>query len=150
MSEREQRANAGLRAVQDAYQSGRIDHAEFRRRRRAILQALAEADEVTARSALPGSAPAPVDGGAGVVRAGGHDAELLTMLGSSRWGSLARWGVLSLLAAIVVALLARYGVADATAADATTATGGTMTEATESARSAARRSCTTGGLPPCA
>ena len=65
MTEREAAINRDLRALDDAHRLGRISRAEYRNRRRRVLQPLSDGGGVvTARKALvpPGSVRAPRSG----------------------------------------------------------------------------------------
>jgi hypothetical protein len=56
MSQREQRTNEALRALDEAHRLGRIQRDEYRRRRRALLESLRDAnrtDSDTVRRAVP-------------------------------------------------------------------------------------------------
>jgi hypothetical protein len=56
MSQREQRANEVLRALDEAHRLGRLQRDEYRRRRRELLESLREerdADRDTVRRAMP-------------------------------------------------------------------------------------------------
>lgn len=52
MSEREQRVNQGLRVLDEAHYSGRINREEYRKRRRQLLGALCDSHGITARNTL--------------------------------------------------------------------------------------------------
>ena len=52
MSEREQRVNQGLRALDDAHYGGRISREEYRLRRRQLLGSLCDSHGITARNTL--------------------------------------------------------------------------------------------------
>lgn len=61
MSERERRANQGLRVLDEAHYSGRISRDEYRLRRRQLLGSLGDSYGITARNTLRGNqAAAPV------------------------------------------------------------------------------------------
>ena len=52
MSEREQRINQGLRVLDEAHYSGRINREEYRKRRRQLLGSLCDSHGITARNTL--------------------------------------------------------------------------------------------------
>lgn len=89
MSERVNRANRDLHALEAAYQRGELDRAEFRARRRGVLSALRVRDEITARNALvPGAGHR--SGGFGTGQGEGRDS-VSSILFASRWALLPRW-----------------------------------------------------------
>lgn len=55
MSERERRANQGLRVLDEAHYSGRISCDEYRLRRRQLLGSLGDSYGITARNTLRGN-----------------------------------------------------------------------------------------------
>jgi hypothetical protein len=55
MSERERRANQGLRVLDEAHYSGRISRDEYRLRRRQLLGSLSDSYGITARNTLRGN-----------------------------------------------------------------------------------------------
>ena len=52
MSERERRVNQGLRVLDEAHYSGRINREEYRKRRRQLLGSLCDSHGITARNTL--------------------------------------------------------------------------------------------------
>ncbi|MEW9623764.1 hypothetical protein [Rhodanobacter geophilus] len=52
MSERERRVNQGLRVLDEAHYSGRINREEYRLRRRQLLGSLCDSHGITARNTL--------------------------------------------------------------------------------------------------
>ena len=60
MSERERRANQGLRVLDEAHYSGRISRDEYRLRRRQLLGSLSDSYGITARNTLRGGQQAPL------------------------------------------------------------------------------------------
>ena len=102
MSEREDRANRELRAVEAAYRHGQFDRAGYRARRRRVLSALRARDEITARNAIvPATGP---HGNAGPER-GGDDSGS-SILFDSRVPGLSRRLLFALLAGLAALALA--------------------------------------------
>lgn len=100
MSEREDRTNRQLRALEAGYRHGQFDRADYRARRREVLSALRVRDEITARNAIVPTAR-PCGGGGGYE---GQD-RASSILFDSRAPVLSRWLLFALLAGIAVLAL---------------------------------------------
>lgn len=97
MTEREAAINRDLRVLDDAHRLGRVSRAEYRNRRRRVLQSLNDGGAVTARKALVSPTAASTSRGQHSVVAGADDssaadghalASLLSLRPAMTWKSM--------------------------------------------------------------